>query len=149
MRRPIIGAVIVVLAGVVGSSQVIDPKQVTGDDVVGLRKTVMMSMNAQYGALRGAVASRDLAAVKAAGLAITALAGVLPILFENEHAELYPYGDSPIRYVAGDDALLLRNARVLQAAAQAAANATSIGDANVRAISASCAACHRTFQRGG
>ena len=96
MKRGIVGAVLLALVTVVGSSQVVDPANVMGDDVIGLRKNVMRSIGAQFGALRGAVGSGDLDAIHAAGLTISALAGVLPILFEEEHADMYPYGDSPI-----------------------------------------------------
>ncbi len=148
MKRIVIGSLVLAVAAAMGSSQVVDPMMMSGEDVVGARKAVMRAINAQVAALRGSSQAGDLQAMKGAGVTLAALAGVLPMLFEDPHADAYPYQDSQFRYVAGDSEELLANARALQAAATAAANATRTSDLNIRAVFGSCSACHGTFREG-
>ena len=141
------GTVALAVASVVATSQVVDPMNVMSDDVVGLRKIAMWSINSEFAAIRSALSAGDLDVAKSAALNLSVLAGVLPLLFEDEHADAYPFGESEFRYEAGDSTVLLRHAIALQAAASAAASASSMGDVNIRAIGGTCAACHIVFRR--
>ena len=147
IKRAILGAVALAVASVVATSQVVDPMNVMGDDVVGLRKNAMRAINSEFAAIRAASSAGDLEAAKSSALSLAVLAGVLPLLFEEAYADAYPYEGSQFRFEAGDSAVLLRHAGSLQTAAMAAANASSMGDVDVRAIGGSCAACHTAFRR--
>ena len=147
IRRVFVGAIALAVVSVAATSQVVDPMNTRSDDVVGLRKAAMWAINTEFAAMRAASSDGDLEAAKPSALSLSVLAGVLPLLFEEEHADAYPFGESRYRYEAGDSAVFLRHASAQQSAASATADASSMRDVDIRAIGGSCAACHTAFRR--
>ena len=148
MRR--FAALTAVLLGTVaaaGGAQVADLAASQAAEVVAARKAVMVAIGAQSGLLRSAVRNDDLAAARTAAATLAALAGALPPLYANEHAAVYPVAGSRYRYAGGDVERLVAQIAALHAAARAAAQASSTAAIDVRAVTATCSRCHRSFRR--
>ena len=128
-------------------AQVADLAALQATEVVAARKAVMVAIGAQSGLLRNAVRDSDLAAARAAAATLAALAGALPPLYAHEHAEAYPVAGSRYRYAGGDGERLVAQIAALHAAARAAAQASSTSAIDVRAVTATCSRCHRSFRR--
>ena len=139
----------VLLATVAGGAvaQVADVAALQAAEVVAARKAVMVAIGAQSGLLRSAVRDDDLAAARVAAATLAALAGALPPLYANEHAAAYPVAGSRYRYAGGDVKRLVAQIAALHAAARAAAQASSTSAIDVRAVTATCSRCHRSFRR--
>ena len=148
MRR-YVGAAAVLLAIVAGNgaAQVADMAALGAAEVVGARKAIMVALGAQSGLLRAAVRGGDLAAAKTAATTLAALAGAMPPLFAQVHAEAYPVAGSRYRFAGGDGARFVAQVTALHAAARAAAAATATSAIDVRAVTGTCSSCHRGFRR--
>ena len=148
MRRFAVGAaVLLALVAGSGAAQVADMEVLRAAEVVGARKAIMVAFGAQSGLLRAAARGGDLAAAKTAAATLAALAGALPPLYAQVHAEAYPVAGSRYRFAGGESARFVAQVAALHAAARAAAEAASTSAIDVRAVFGACSSCHRSFRR--
>ncbi len=146
-RMAAVAAVLLATVAAGAVAQVADLAAQQATEVVGARKAIMGAIGVQSGLLRSAVRDGDLAAARTAAATLAALAGALPPLYAREHAEAYPVAGSRYRYAGGDVERLVAQIAALHAAARAAAQASSTAAIDVRAVTATCSRCHRSFRR--
>lgn len=145
------GAAVVLFAGALFAQTTLLPGASPGNEVVAVRKYVMITNNANLRDIRLKLEARNSAETVSNARSLAAVAMTMPYLFTEVHADAYPVPGSVYSFTGAAIAEVQAAAEYLKA--QAEKLVRSAGDAGQSAqqlekIKNSCRDCHAKMRKG-